>query len=319
MPNPCCVCVISRPENALRDAVRRGDVTAGIIIPAGYDRAVARSHPLDVAVVGNTRASAFAAVRAAVTLVAERENAAISVARALAVRSRTSIAIELAHARVIANGNTIAVDRRTAHAATRAAGLGRVTAGMLVFFMFVVSMDYATELVKDRWRGVVTRMATTPTRDSYVVTGEMAGRLAICMIQAVVIVAAGALLFGIRWGNPIGVAAVLVLFALLSTSASVLVGCSVRLNETDAQFTTSGLTAGLGVVGGCFFSLALVPTWLRVIGHLSPHAWAVDALGRLGVTDAGIGSIAVPLLVLAAFTVVVFTLAVRQLSAAIRT
>jgi ABC-2 type transport system permease protein len=189
---------------------------------------------------------------------------------------------------------------------------------MLVFFMFVVCADYATELVKDRRRGIVARMGTAPISDRVIVGGEMLGRFVICLLQGIVIIVVGALAFDVRWGDPIGVAAVVALFAALSTSASVLLGCTLRLNENNAQFTTSGLTAGLGIIGGCFFSLALVPAWLRYVGHVSPHAWAVDALGNLEATDSGIRSVAVPLLVLGGITVVVFALAVRALRVAFR-
>jgi len=45
----------------------------------------------------------------------------------------------------------------------------------------------------------------------------------------------------------------------------------------------------------------------------------VDALGNLEATDAGIGSVLVPLLVLASITLVVFVFAVRALRLAFRT
>jgi ABC-2 type transport system permease protein len=304
---------------ALLNAVRRGDVTAGIVIPADYERTVLNRGKASVEVVGDKSASAFYAVRAASTLAVDRENEVIKVGRKLAASTGAPLAAQLARAHAVTEGTQPVIERRTAHAATRAAGLGRVTAGMLVFFMFVVCADYATELVKDRRRGIVARMGTAPISDGLIVGGEMLGRFVICLLQAIVIIVVGALAFDVRWGDPIAVAAVIVLFAALSTSTSVLLGCTLRLNENNAQFTTSGLTAGLGIIGGCFFSLALVSTWLRVAGHVSPHAWAVDALGNLEATDAGIGSVAIPLLVLASITVVVFALAVRALRAAFRT
>jgi ABC-2 type transport system permease protein len=161
-------------------------------------------------------------------------------------------------------------------------------------------------------------MVTTATNDRFIVIGEVLGRFAVAMLQAIVILVAGRVLFGIHWGNPLAVAAVIIGFALFSTSASVLLGCLFRASEEVAPMRTAGIYAGLGVLGGCFFSLALVPTWLRVIGHGSPHAWAVDGLGRLGATNVGLRGVAVSLIVLFGLGFALFGFAVRRLRGELR-
>jgi ABC-2 type transport system permease protein len=81
------------------------------------------------------------------------------------------------------------------------------------------------------------------------------------------------------------------------------------------QATSIGPPVGiaLGMLGGCMWPLAVVPEPMRVVGHLFPHAWAMDAFVDLIAKDAGLAGIAVPLAVLAAFAAVLLTLAVWRL------
>jgi ABC-2 type transport system permease protein len=302
-------------RSELDNAIRRGDVFAGIVIPPTYDASVQRGQRAQVDIVGDAKQSAFQGARAATLLVVDRENVALAIARQQ--RAPGSLDTKLAAAHATIGDVPVTVERRTATAETPATGLGRSTAGMLVFFLFEAAMAHAAVLLEDRRRGVVSRMATTPTRDIEIVGGEMAGRLILSAIQAVLIVASGIVLFGIDWGSPLGVIAVTGLFALVATSISVIVGSRARMSTEQLTFTTVGLLATLGLLGGCFFSLTLVPEWLRVLGHLSPHAWAVDAFGRLVATNGGLRSIIGPVLVLAAFAITLFVVAVRRLRTAV--
>ena len=63
--------------------------------------------------------------------------------------------------------------------------------------------------------------------------------------------------------------------------------------------------------------LEIVPPFMRTIGHLTPHAWAMDAWVALIFERAGVADIAVELAVLAAFAVVLGLLARRRLRRAL--
>lgn len=71
------------------------------------------------------------------------------------------------------------------------------------------------------------RMLSTPTGPGTLIAGETLGRVLIGIIQAAVIIVGSSLLFGVRWGQPLGVAAVVILFALVASGAGILLGsCS---------------------------------------------------------------------------------------------
>ena len=57
------------------------------------------------------------------------------------------------------------------------------------------------------------------------------------------------------------------------------------------------------MLGGAMWPLEVVPPFMRVIGHLTPHAWAIDAWGAVVNDGARFGGVALELGVLAAVTV----------------
>lgn len=301
----------------LKRALRQGDVYAGVVVPNDYDRRSTARLPTRLEIVGDRSQSTFVAAHAALALVVDRENQTLGVARALASERQTSVAAMMADARRVVAATPVRVARRTADSLTSATGLGRSVPGMLVFFVFAISMGYALTLFDDRRRGVLTRAATTRATDTEIIGGEIAGRCAISVVQAVLIVAVSAFVLGVRWGDPLGVAAVILLFSMVSACAAVIVGCGLAGTLEQGVWLTDGLMALLGVLGGCFFSLRLVPAWVRTVAHVSPHAWAVDAFDRLVATNGGVVAIAPTLVVLAGFAIVLFALAVRQLRRAL--
>jgi ABC-2 type transport system permease protein len=67
------------------------------------------------------------------------------------------------------------------------------------------------------------------------------------------------------------------------------------------------------MLGGCMWPLAIVGSGIRAVGHITPHAWAVDALLILERRHAGLEAIAPQVAVLVVFALVLMTLGGRQL------
>jgi ABC-2 type transport system permease protein len=299
--------------SSLKRAVRRGDVQAGVLLPAAYEHIVGGPKAVNVSLLGDGAQSAFVGARASVLLVVDRESLVVAQARRLARTGHESIASALPAARAALDATSVSTDKLTAHGLTKVSGLGRSVAGMLVFFTFAVAMSYAVNLSNDRRTGMLARVATTRASDSEIILGEIGSRFAISAGQGFAIVVVSSLLLGVRWGNLFGVALIILVFALVSACLGVLIGYHLSGSHEQTVFASDGVMALLGVVGGCFFALALLPDWAREAGHLAPHAWAVDAFDRLRATNGGVGAIGTALLVLAGMACVTFIASVRSL------
>jgi ABC-2 type transport system permease protein len=89
--------------DALRKAVRRGVVAAGVVVPAGYDQALRAGRAADTFVVDQTR-PAPAAVRSAVAAATSRQAAMVQAARFATGTAGVPFDAALARARTLAGG-----------------------------------------------------------------------------------------------------------------------------------------------------------------------------------------------------------------------
>lgn len=84
------------------------------------------------------------------------------------------------------------------------------------------------------------------------------------------------------------------------------------LARTEAQI--GGLTVllllTLSALGGCFVPRFVMPVWLRTVGLVTPHAWALDAYQDLLVRGYGLFEVLPKVGALAAFAVAFFAIGV---------
>ena len=189
-------------------------------------------------------------------------------------------------------------------------GLGQFDLGassQLVLFIFVNSLAATVALIQSRRLGVSRRMLSTPITSRTIVVGETLGRFAVAMIQGVFIILAASLLFGVKWGDPLGASVLLTAFALVSTGAAVLFGAILSNEQQAGALTPLGL--GLAALGGCMVPLEVFSPTMQTIAHITPHAWAVEGFTKLIRTDAGLADIALQIAVLLGFAVVLLGLA----------
>jgi ABC-2 type transport system permease protein len=169
-------------------------------------------------------------------------------------------------------------------------------------------MGGALGLVQSRRLGISRRMLATPTTPWTVIAGEVFSRFVVGVIQAIVIVFGSALLFGVTWGQPVGVAAVILVYALVSAAAGVLLGSLVR-NEQQAAGVALLLGLGLAALGGSMIPIQVFPQTMQSIARVTPHAWANDAFLQLVGNGASLFAILPQLGVLLAYAAVLLILA----------
>ena len=123
-------------------------------------------------------------------------------------------------------------------------------------------------------------------------------------------------MFGVDWGDPGAALLLVTVFALVGTGVGMLLG-AVLSNAEQATSIGPPVGIALGMLGGCMWPLAIVPEPMRVVGHLFPQAWAMDAFIALIARDAGLAGITRQLAVLAAFAAALLVLATWRLRKAL--
>jgi ABC-2 type transport system permease protein len=289
-------------EEALVGMVERGELEAGVVVPAGYDREL-RAGGVPVVRYLARPGQQGQQVGAIVAAAVDTETGRLRAARFAA--AATGDSLDAALARVDALGTAvpaIAVTAQTVGEADFPADLGRFDVGAsaeLLLFIFLTSMTSSVALIETRRLGVSRRMLATPTAAGVIVAGEGLGRLAVALLQGFVIMLGSALIFGVSWGDPLGAMALLLAFSLVASGAGLLLGAVLR---TGQQAVAVGilLALGLGALGGVMMPLEFFSPTMRAVAHLTPHAWAVDGFASLVRHDGNVITIAPQLGVLLA-------------------
>jgi ABC-2 type transport system permease protein len=306
-------------EGELRQAVSRGRIQAGVVVPPGVDADLRAGE--DVAVGYLARPDTLAQnLRGSVESVVAREAALVGAARLAARERGVSLAEGLDQARRAAAAQRLVEVRveRPDGSAYREQ-VGRFASGastQLVLFVFLTSLNSAVWLIETRRLGVAARILSTPTSVRTLIAGIGLGRLGIALLQALLIVVGTLLLFGVRWGDVAGALAVVVAFCLVGTGAGMLLG-SVAGSAEQAGPLAILLGLGLAALGGCMVPLEVFPDRLRQIAHLTPHAWANDAFSELLERDGGLPDVLGELAVLLGVAALLIALATWSLRRAL--
>lgn len=307
--------------DAARRDLRRETIDAAILIPDDYDQKLRQGSSAEVEFYSPTVdpnpgirslvASAVAGqgARAKAAAFALREGGGTfdeNLARAGQLASRVEGRITV----------TTEVTGRELATSPVPEGFRYPAASNLVLFVFITSLAGSAQLIEARQLGISARMLSTPTPLGAIVLGNTLGRFALAGFQALFIFVAGLFLFRIEWGDPAGTAALVLLFALVGTAVGMLAGTIFR---TPEQASAVGPPVGiaLGMLGGCMWPLEIVPSAMRTLGHVTPHAWAMDAFVDLIGRGESLTSILPELAVLAGFTLVLLPLAVLRFRTAL--
>jgi ABC-2 type transport system permease protein len=291
----------------MRRDIRTGTVAAGLVVPVGYGERLAGGEDASVEMIADPTSGSAAAVQASVRAAVGDEAVRIAAARlyldaggsgdmAAAQRAVADRADEVALAEV----GSVPVDEGD----SAAFGTFDYTApSNLVLFTFINTTVAGTVIATERRQGITRRLLASPHDTGTILAGIGASKLLFALVQSALIVAVGALAFGVSWGDPLAAGLLIVLFALVATSVGMLLGASVR-DPDQAQAVGVPIAIALAMLGGCMWPLEVVPPVMRAVGHVAPHAWAMDAWRDVIFDGAGVAAVAGPLAVLAGFAVV---------------
>ena len=293
-----------------RELVARGRADVGVVVTDEAEAAYAAGGDLAVELVlGNQARSQASGQRVQTAL----DALALSEGQVAALAG-TGVPADDARAALDAAGALVQPARievtNVSEIAQEFAGLGQFDYGasaQLILFVFLISLAGSTTLIQSRRLGVTRRTMAAPVSTGQAVVGQGLGRLVIAVVQGGYIVAAAALLFGVDWGNIPLTLLVLVVFGSVAAGAAMVVG-SVIDNDAAAGGVGVGVGLVLGALGGAMYPLELFPDGLRAVAHLTPHAWAAEALADVQRHDRGLLEILPELGVLAGYAAVLLLL-----------
>ncbi len=184
-------------------------------------------------------------------------------------------------------------------------GMRQSVPGMGTMYVMFTGLAGTVLLLTERKQWTLQRLITIPVRRWQVLGGKILARFIMCMIQYAIVFAVG-VAFGANFGSsPLGLIIMMVTFALCTTALALLLATFMRSAE-QAAFATTFVVLTLAPLGGAWWPLDIVPEWMRIAGHISPVAWAMDGFAAVIFRGGGVADVLLPAAVLLGASLVLF-------------
>lgn len=182
--------------------------------------------------------------------------------------------------------------------------------GYTIYGIFWIVSLLTGSVLQEKQSGTFRRIMVAPIHRATLLAGKLLPYYLINLIQVVIMLGGSSLLFGMSLGySPAGLVVVSLAAAATATGLGVLIASQVR-TPSQASGLTVLLLLTFSALGGCFVPRFLMPAWLKTLGLITPHAWALDAYQDLLVRGYGLIEVLPKVGALAGFALVFFGIGV---------
>jgi ABC-type multidrug transport system permease subunit len=155
--------------------------------------------------------------------------------------------------------------------------------GLVIFGVMFISQSLALRLMRDRVQGVERRLSMTPISPQSQIAGSFLFVASGLFVILALLMAVGAVVFGIELKNPAALLSIAVGFAIFASALHLAI-IAIARNERSASFMGSGVIMLLSLLGGTFFPAENMPPFLRSVAFVMPNGAAqqgfVDVLAH---------------------------------------
>ena len=185
--------------------------------------------------------------------------------------------------------------------------------GVLAMTMFMSSMmTMGNSIAGERERGELARLFMTPTSISTVLSGKIISQVVKEMIRAIILIMSAIIIFNaVINGSMLLLVLVMLISVLCFVGFGMMISATSKTQEDYIQIVMP-IAMPMMFICGIFFPKETMPWVLQKISYIMPLTYANDAFRAVMLQGAGIGSIAIDLLILVAFTLIFFIVGVAR-------
>ncbi len=281
--------IVARPdgEDALRPLLDRNEIALAIVIPAGTQASLERGEVAGIGIVVDGSDSSTASVG---TSYASRVIAGYNALPDAGPGAKASV-------RVVFNQSLRTVN-------TMIPGL--IATIMMISVLAIMSQA----VVKERERGTLEQMFTTPISRGEYLVGKVVPYMVLSGVQALFVATIGTLWFRVPFYGSVWVVLTgLLLFMLTNVGMGLLISLVSRTRQQAQQMMMFVMLPTM-ILSGFIFPIESMPDAIKPFTAAIPMTHALVVMRGAFVKGAGFDALATPLLALAGFAVAIFGLAV---------
>jgi ABC-2 type transport system permease protein len=284
----------------LAAAVADEEFAGAIVIPSGYGQSAVAGHVPKVILIADTGTTAGTSIESEAVAVSQRLDSALQTALILEDIAGQQVPFDYAFSEALAGWDDppITVNVTASEAALRTNSrdnpLANFSPGFMMQFAVAGLLTSAQLMVSERKTHALQRILTTATARVHILLGHYLAILTIILGQFIILIAFGQLALRVRYMDaPFATLLVAVAAALCIAGLGLLIGTVARTEEQAIVFSILPmfLLAGLG---GAWVPLDVTSATFRMVGHVSPIAWALDGFKAITVRGLGLGAVLLP-------------------------
>ncbi len=272
---------------ALKD-LKFGDLRAYIVIPQGFGEQVSQS---------------WQGKETNITLDITYDESDIMLSEQL-ISIINAVTRSFAHIEI-----PVTINANPIHIETEITFIDFMGPGIIVFGILILIPTSARIMVSDKEKGFLSRLLTTPARPLDFISGYSLCLVVIAIIQIIIFVAA-AWGFGMDIVGSLWLAFLIFLITGLCSIGIGMVVASLTKTENQAEPLCWLFAMPLAMLSGCWFSIEMLPSYLRTVAYAFPYAHAIDASRATLIRGVGLEAISNDLLFLVGWAVGIFIIGV---------
>ncbi|HQV69127.1 MAG TPA: ABC transporter permease [Thermoflexales bacterium] len=158
--------------------------------------------------------------------------------------------------------------------------LAYLAPGMALLFLMYTVTRGASQILAERENATLSRMMAAPASTAAILGGKVAGVFLTGSAQVGILTLGCAVIFGVRWGNPLGVMALVLACAAAATGWGLVVLAFAKSREQMGT-VGSALMMLFAILSNSFGQGIPLPPFLKTLGKLTPNYWGLDGFTRL--------------------------------------
>jgi ABC-2 type transport system permease protein len=197
--------------------------------------------------------------------------------------------------------------------AVKWSGTAHAFSGMAVQGLFFFAIEIGMTLMRERKLGIWNRLKAAPVPASTLLLGSILSSSLRALVIMAVIFGFGALVFNLRvQSSYLGFGMVMLGSATLAATFGLLIASLGKTEEQSRQLSIFAVLS-MSMLGGAWFPLFVLPTWVQAVSLAVPVRWAVDGFDAMTWRDGTILDAAKSMLVLFAFSLTFGAIAIRRM------